>query len=112
MCEPDRPQQSYRTRPGETALATRTLTSVGGRHPTVPLSHPEEAPRADPYAGCSMGAGREKPPATRLGVTFALGYLGTGLLHGTLVQLDYVLLKAGIFFSSFIDSLGELCDVV
>ena len=49
------------TRPGETALAARTVTSVGGRHPTVPLSNPEEAPRADPHAGCCGGWGLTTP---------------------------------------------------
>jgi len=59
--EPGEPQRRYRTRPGETALAVRPVASVGGHHPRVTLFNPEEAPRADPHAGCCGSRGIETP---------------------------------------------------
>ncbi len=45
----------------EPVLAACPVASVGGRHLTVTLSNPEEAPRADPHAGCCGSRGRKTP---------------------------------------------------
>ena len=41
------------------ALAARTVTRLGGSHSTVTRSNPEEAPRADPHAGCCGNRGEK-----------------------------------------------------